>query len=77
MTFCFYVRNHNEFSRLKRFLQQKKEFFGEDWIFSQMETKPDYLRTRFDAPRNLQSVQMSRGDNPTMAEPSDSMKQVK
>ena len=44
MTFCFYIRDHNEFAKLKRFLQQQKEFFQENWIFSQMETKPEYLK---------------------------------
>ena len=53
MTFCFYVRDHNDFNKLKRFLTHKKDFFREDWIFSQMETKPDYLKKRYEAPRNV------------------------
>jgi hypothetical protein len=34
-------------------LDQQKAFYGEDWIFSQMQTKPDYLKRSYDAPRTM------------------------
>ena len=55
MTFCFYIRNHTEYGKFKRFMQQKKELFGENWVFSQMESKPDYLKAGYDEPRNVYS----------------------
>lgn len=53
MTFCFYIRNYSEFAKFKRFMAQQKDFFQENWIFSQMETKPDYLKKSYDAPRQV------------------------
>ena len=47
MTFCFYIRDHREFSKFKRFMQQQKDFFQDNWIFSQMESKPDYLKQAY------------------------------
>ena len=58
MTFCFYIRNHSEFLKLKRFLSQQKQYFGENWIFSHMESKPDYLKQSYDVPRRVVNFQM-------------------
>jgi len=58
MTFCFYIRNFADFVKMKRYLTQKKQFFQEDWIFSQMETKPDYLKKTYSAPRSVYAFGM-------------------
>ena len=44
MTFGFYLRDHKDYIRFEKFMEEKKSFFGENWIFSQMETKPTYLK---------------------------------
>lgn len=44
MTFAFYLRDYSDFEKFKRFMQNKREFYKENWIFSQYETKPAYLK---------------------------------
>lgn len=52
MTFCFYIRDHRDFMKFQRFMYQKKDLYGEDWIFSHMETKPSYLKMlKYNEPR--------------------------
>ena len=44
MTFGFYLKDHNDYAKFEKFMLQNKRMFGEHWIFSHMDTKPDYLK---------------------------------
>ena len=43
MTFGFYLRDHKDYVKFERFMEQSKRNFGEYWIFSTLETKPKFL----------------------------------
>jgi len=70
MTFCFYVRTHEEYKDFENFMEDGKKKFKDDWIFSSMETKPSYMRKysaefaagdqeRFVPPRRMQAKTQS------------------
>ena len=44
MTFGFYLKDHKDYIKFEKFMEQSKRNFGEHWIFSHMETKPAYLK---------------------------------
>ena len=43
MTFGFYLRDHKEYVKFERFMEQSKRNFGEYWIFSTVESKPKFM----------------------------------
>lgn len=51
MTFCFYLRNHEDYQKFERFMVQGKQRFMEEWIFSSMETKPAYMKKQKSSPQ--------------------------
>ena len=44
MTFGFYLRSFKDYKKLKLHMDSGKKLFGDKWIFSCLEEKPDYLR---------------------------------
>ena len=44
MTFGFYLQDHKDYIKFEKFMEQSKRNFGEQWIFSHMDTKPSYLK---------------------------------
>ena len=47
MTFAFYLRDYSDFEKFKRFMENKRDFYKDNWIFSQYETKPAYLKEMY------------------------------
>ena len=43
LAFCFYLRNENDFVQFKEFLEQGKQVFRENWLFSTFESKQALL----------------------------------
>ena len=44
MTFCFYLRTHDDYRKFETFMEQGKKQFMDEWIFSCKEEKPNYMR---------------------------------
>jgi hypothetical protein len=44
MTFCFYIRSHEDYRKFENFMEEGKLKFKDDWIFSCMEQKPAYMK---------------------------------
>lgn len=50
MTFCFYLRTHEDYRKFELFMEQGKQQFMDEWIFSTMETKPSYMKKQKSSP---------------------------
>jgi hypothetical protein len=44
MTFCFYLRTHDDYRKFETFMEEGKAKFKDEWIFSCMDEKPAYMR---------------------------------
>ena len=50
MTFCFYLRSHEDYRKFESFMEEGKQKFKDDWIFSCMESKPAYMKQKKSQP---------------------------
>ena len=46
MTFGFYLKDHKDYIKFEKWMEKNKKNFGEHWIFSHMDTKPTYLKSK-------------------------------
>ena len=46
LTFAFYLRTTDEFEQFKKWLTQMQRNFGEYWLFSSQNSKPNFMKSR-------------------------------
>ena len=43
MTFGFYIKDHKDYIKFEKFLDQNKRKYKENWLFNHYETRPQYM----------------------------------
>ena len=46
MTFCFYLRTHEDYRKFETFMEEGKLLYRDEWIFSSMDAKPAYMKQK-------------------------------